>query len=449
MRHFLLVFALYAGILGQAAAQPQDTQQPKVPAEGSLTGRWILTGDYLGTRLNAVMTLKQETAKITGDFDGDTLEGTLDGSSLHARAKDNHGGSEEVSATVQGDSMSGSVIFVYGSSPTHPFTVRFTGTLAKPYHANANPQRHEFTPSVFYRQFSANNAPVMTVAPGDTIHTTTVDAGGQDEKGAPRSLGGNPQTGPFFVESAQPGDTLVVHLVRLRLNRDWAESDDAIVDRGLDRDLAVKMKDGGKGVRWHLDVDRGVATPDKPSDHLAHYSVPLKPMLGCIGVAPGLASAAPGTGDSGSWGGNMDFNEVIEGATIYLPVKVPGAFLYVGDGHALQGDGELNGNALETSMDVEFTVDVISEKRIPGPRVESTTQVMAMGLAGSLDDAFREATSNMAEWLASEFKLTPSEVAQVLGSAAEYKVSEVADRNAGVVLKINKERLKLLVRASQ
>jgi amidase len=89
-------------------------------------------------------------------------------------------------------------------------------------------------------------------------------------------------------------------------------------------------------------------------------------MLGCVAVAPDSTQAPPGTGDSGRWGGNMDFNEIVEGATVYLPVNVPGAFLYVGDGHATQGDGELNGNALETSMDVEFTVDVIAGKSVRG-----------------------------------------------------------------------------------
>ena len=140
----------------------------------------------------------------------------------------------------------------------------------------------------------------------------------------------------------------------------------------------------------------------------------------------------------------MDFNEIGDGTTVYLPVSNPGALLYLGDAHALQGDGELNGNALETSMDVEVTVNVIPNKRIPGPRVESQTHLMAMGLAGSLDDAFREATANMASWLTDEYKLTPSEVAQVLGTSSEYRVSEVADRNAGIILKISKERLKTL-----
>ena len=92
--------------------------------------------------------------------------------------------------------------------------------------------------------------------------------------------------------------------------------------------------------------------------------------------AEGFASAPPPTGDSGRWGGNMDFNEIVEGGTVYLPVNQPGALLYVGDGHAAQGDGELNGNALETSMEVEFTVDVIHDKRISTPRVESNSEIM-------------------------------------------------------------------------
>jgi amidase len=344
--------------------------------------------------------------------------------------------------------MTGTIVYIDGANPSHPTNTSFTAKLAVP-HSHSTPTTHEFTPTVFYRQFSPFNKPVLTVNPGDTIHTSTVDAGGTDEKGVPRSMGGNPQTGPFYVESAEPGDTLVIHIVRLRLNRDWAISDDAIVDRALDSDLAVKMKDGGKPLRWHLDIDRGVASPEKPAEHLTHYFVPVKPMLGCIATATGLAAAPPGTGDSGGYGGNMDFNEIVEGATVYLPVRVPGAFLYFGDGHALQGDGELNGNALETSMDVTVTVDVIPKRHIPGPRVESATQVMAVGLAGSVDDAFRDATSNMADWLTTDYKLTPSEVAQVLGTAAELKISEAADRNAGVVLKINKERLQSLTAQSK
>jgi acetamidase/formamidase len=414
-----------------------------VAQPSAVTGKWFATADFYGTPINFPMELDQQGDKLTGKFAGDKLEGTLHGNSIHFLAKSKEGGTEELTGTLQAGAVSGSIIFIDSDDKEHPTTHEFTATLVPP-RRTGPPQRHEFTPSTFYRQFSAANKPVLTVSPGDTIHTSTVDAGGTDEKGVKRVLGGNPETGPFYIETAAPGDTLVVHITRLRLNRDWAISDDGIAERGVDSGLAVKMKDGFKSVRWHLDREHGVATPEKPGEHLTHYTVPLRPMLGCVAVAPGSAQAPPGTGDSGRWGGNMDFNEIVEGATLYLRVNVPGALLYVGDAHAAQGDGELNGNALETSMDVEFTVDVVSGKSIGGPRVESATHIMAMGLDGSLDDAFRSATANMAQWLTDDYKLTPSELAEVLGTAAEYKVSEVADRNAGIVVKINKERLKSL-----
>ena len=442
MRKVLFLLLFIPGVL-----LAQSAQEAARPASG-VSGRWLVNTDIFGTTEYYRMELKQEAEKLTGDFGGDKLEGTLKGNSIYFLAKDEQGGTDEVKATVQGGTITGTVVFTHPDDPAHPEIYKFTAELV-PGRRAGTPKRHEFVPTAFYRQFSAANKPVLTIAPGDSVHTTTVDAGGTDEKSVARVYGGNPETGPFYVETASPGDTLAVHLTHVRLNRDWAISDDFIVSRAVDTDLAVKMKDAGKDVRWHLDAEHGVAKPEKPAEHLTRYTVPLRPMLGCVAVAPGPAQAAPGTGDSGRYGGNMDFNEIVEGATVYLPVSVPGALLYVGDGHAAQGDGELNGNALETSMDVEFTVDVIPGKRVPGPRVESATHIMAMGLEGSLDDAFRSATANMAQWLTDEYKLTPSEVAQVLGTAAEYKVSEAADRNAGMVLKINKERLKTLTPAAK
>ena len=415
---------------------------------GTLSGSWLVTADFTGVPFYYRLELKQDGDKLTGDFGGDKLEGTLSGNAIHFVAKDEHSGTDELRGTVQGTTMSGTLVFTDPGDPSHPETHSFTAQLV-PERRTGTPQRHEFTPTAFYRQFSPLNKPVLTVSPGDTIHTTTVDAGGVDEKGVTRVLGGNPETGPFYIETAMPGDTLIVRLTHVRLNRDWASSDDFVVGRALDNGLAVKMKDVGKTVRWHLDRERGLAAPESPSDHLTRFTVPLRPMLGCVGVATGPAQAPPGTGDSGGYGGNMDFNEIVEGATVYLPVRVPGALLYLGDGHAAQGDGELNGNALETSMDVEFSVDVISGKRISGPRVESATHVMAVGLGGSLEDATRSATAGMAQWLSEDYKLTPSEVAQVLGTSAEYKISEMADRNAGVVLKVSKERLQTLPPAAK
>jgi amidase len=447
MRRAFIGVTVLTALCGGYAVYAQEAQKA-APAGGPLSGRWTVTSDFHGTPIYFKLELEQQGDKLAGNFDGDKLEGTVEGSAVRFLAKDDHGGSEDVKATAKGNKLSGTVVFVSGDDPTHPETHPFTATLV-PARPGGAPKRYEFTPTVFYRRFSPENKPVLTIAPGDTVDTTTVDAGGTDEKGVTRVLGGNPETGPFYVETAAPGDTLVVHLTKLRLNRDWAISDDGIVDRATDNDLAAKNKDLWKNVRWHLDLAKGTASPEKPAEHLTNYSVPVRPMLGCIATAPGPAQAPPGTGDSGRFGGNMDFNEIVEGATIYLPVSNPGALLYLGDGHAMQGDGELNGNALETSMEVEFTVDVIPGKWIGGPRVESATHIMAMGLGGSLEDAMRGATGSMAAWLNEDYKLTPSEVAQVLGTASEYRISEVADRNAGIVLKINKERLKGLTPAAK
>jgi amidase len=416
-----------------------------VRAAEPLSGRWLVTADIHGTPFYGPMEIEQRGQTLTGQFLGEKFEGTVEGGAVHFVAKDNSGGTQKVDGTIKNGVLSATVIETDAADEAHPDRFSISATPI-PELARKAPVNHEFVPSAFYREFSALIKPVLTVSPGDSIHTTTVDAAGVDKDGRRRVLGGNPQTGPFYIQSAMPGDTLVVHLTRLHLNRDYAVSDDALVGRSLDNGLAVKMKDGGQTVVWHLDSARGVASLQKAGEHTADYTVPIRPMLGCIATAPSPVRGAPNTGDSGNFGGNMDFNEIVEGATVYLPVSVPGALLYLGDGHAAQGDGELNGNALETSLDVEFTVDVIPARRTPSPRVESDTHIMAMGLAGSLDDAFRGATANMASWIADDYKLTPAEIAELFGSAAEYRISEVADRNAGVVLKINKARLKTLLR---
>jgi len=142
----------------------------------------------------------------------------------------------------------------------------------------------------------------------------------------------------------------------------------------------------------------------------------------------------------------MDFNENKEGATVNLQARVPGALIYVGDGHAAMGDGELNGNGLETAMDVEFRVEVIPNRPTPHPRVETEDRIMALGYEGSLDESLKTATANMQRWLASDYALNPSEVAQVIGTAATIRVTEAADRNSGVAVILDKARLKTLAK---
>jgi amidase len=417
-------------------------------ANGPLTGKWQVTAMFYGTPTYAPLQLQQDGEKLTGNFHGEKLEGTVEnsegGQKVHFVVKYSDGSSDDVNATVANGEMKGEALTSENGGTQHD-RIPFTAELVKPI-VRGTPQTHEFVPTVFYRSWSPMNKPVLRVKPGDTIHTTTVDAGGTDENGQRRVMGGNPETGPFYIEGAQPGDTLVVHIVRLKLNRDWAISDDDVVSRATDGELTVRFKDAGKSVKWKLDRVNGTASVAEPGEHMKNFSIPVRPMLGCVATAVGPPQAPPPTGDEGWYGGNMDFNEINEGATVYLPVSNPGALLYFGDGHALQGDGELNGNALETSMDVTVTVDVLQGKHLHGPRVETKDTLIAMGLGGTLEDALKGATSNMADWLQDDYKLTASEQAEFLGVASEFHISEVADRNAGIVLKIKKRDLEKLTK---
>jgi amidase len=407
----------------------------------NLAGDWELTTMVFGNALVERLTLEAAGGKLTGKSSGRDVTGSVEGDHVRFESKDQDGTMNRYDGHLKDGKLSGTLTVSeepFGQTPPMTWSARKLTEAGRP----AAPRTLDFEPKEFHRVFSASIPPVMHIWPGDTVRTSTVDAGGVDAKGRTRVLGGNPQTGPFYVEGAMPGDTLAVHVQKLRLNRPTAMSDDGLVGRALTADYASDHKDNNfNNVVWNLDVANGVARPAKPTDRLKDLAVPVRPMLGCIGVAPGFGGAPRQTGDSGRIGGNMDFNEIGEGAIVYLPVGQPGALLYVGDGHALQGDGELNGNALETSLDVEFSVELLRDKGISGPRVENGEYLMAMGLAGSLDDAFKEATSGLAAWLEKDYGLTGPEAAILLGATIEYEISEVADRNAGIVAKVRKKYL--------
>lgn len=412
-------------------------------SDPSLTGEWQLTSieqKIAGTeRLLLTVTGSQVSGTL---YRGDKIavSGTIERQSIRLSFKD--GDDEDVYVgTIANGVMSGT----YTETSKDEKTSGEWSARRAPADKPAQPRTLDFKPTEFQRALSADLQPVMRIWPGDTVRTSSVDAGGQDEKSVKRVMGGNPLTGPFYIEGAMPGDVLAVTIKRLRINRDWAESDNGLVSRALTADYSAANKQTWDDVHWHLDAEKQIATLENAPPALKAFSVPLHPMLGCVGVAPGPGEPPLRTRDSGDLGGNMDFSGVSEGATVFLQVNQPGALLYVGDAHARQGDGELNGNALETSMEIEFRVAVEREKPIDTPRVESADYIMTMGLSGSLDNAFRIATSAMAKWLQADYKLSGGEAAMVLGTSIEYNISEVADRNVGVVAKIRKSVLSNII----
>jgi len=301
-------------------------------------------------------------------------------------------------------------------------------------------ETHQFIPTVFYTTYSFAHPPALRIKPGDRVVTKTIDASGADWNGKTVSTGGaNPETGPFFIEGAWPGDTLVVKLTKVRLNRDSAISSGTIASTALSPGYVQRTGyQDNFDSNWVLDREQGVARLKNPSEHLKNYRVKLQPMLGCVAVAP-PAHQSFRTGYPGTFGGNMDYNQIREGTTVYLPVSTPGALLFVGDGHAAQGDGELTGNALETSMDVEFSVNVIKGQATGGPRAENDEYLMSSGIGNSLSDALQLATTQLVNWLQTEYKLQPNEAAVVLGTAMRYDIAEVVDPLVHVVAKIRKD----------
>src|SRR5262249_20382060 len=180
---------------------------------------------------------------------------------------------------------------------------------------------------------------------------------------------------------------------------------------------------------WEVDGGNNMVGVGGPGSAGVKLEYPAKPMLGCVGVAaPG--DFAPTSGPAGSYGGNLDYNSIGEGATVILPVYHPGALLFIGDGHALQGDREPTGNGIETSMDVEFSAEIRKGVKLPGPRVETEEHIISVGaqpeFSSSLDRALQMATTDMAHWLIDEYKLEPWAAHLLIAFQGKYDVVTVA-----------------------
>lgn len=406
--------------------------------------QWIVATDLWGNKNYQTLALDVQGKLVEGKLDGDPIKGSLAGKHLQFTATDGDGQAYHFDARVDGARMQGRS----DQPDTNRHDARATHTFSAwrvPTRAATTPQLHAFVPTDYSNTFSADRAPVLVIWPGDSVQTKTLDSGGVDEQGITRALFGNPQVGPFFVVGAEPGDTLAITLDSLKLNRDYADSLDGVVGRLKTPRVAAEASALGKPVRWELDREKGVARPQGATGALKNFEIPAKPMLGGLAVAPGFGYPPFSTGDTEDFGGNMDFNAVVEGNTVYLPVQQPGALLYLGDGHALQGDGETTQWALETSLDVVVKVELLKKHAINTPRVESPTQIMTLGQGGSSDDALRLATSGMLQWLRQAYGLSLSEATQVLGVAVQYQVANLAGRSVGVAAKLDKAVLKGLL----
>jgi acetamidase/formamidase len=300
---------------------------------------------------------------------------------------------------------------------------------------------YEIYPEQHSRVFSAQKEPILRIHSGDTVITRTWDSGGQDYKGV-RHIPhpyvyperGNPLMGPFYIEEADYGDALEVHIDKLRLNRDWGYSAYRLSTSILASTenlypnfykMGVLRPGQANLIPWDLDLQRGVANPRLLEGSGFKFDLPIRPMLGCIGVAP-WGEEVETSGPSGAYGGNMDYNDVTEGATLLFPVFHKGAYFYLGDGHALQGDGEGLGNGIETSLDVQFTVRVHKGKHLSIPRLENDEYLVSIGsqpeFQSSMDFALREANSDMLDWLTSDYKLTQPEAHLLMGTEVRHKI---------------------------
>jgi amidase len=287
--------------------------------------------------------------------------------------------------------------------------------------------------------------PVATVKPGDIIDTRTFDCFVNKIRKPGDTLamvpGDNPLTGPFYIEGAEPGDTLVVKILELTVDGDQGVGALAPGFGALNSTNYTPMLHTPVPEKiWFYPIDRARNEATFTAlDSKFSTRVPLHPFLGCLGVSPGLESRSSVT--PAEHGGNMDAPEASAGNTAYFPVTQNGALLYLGDGHAAMGDGEIAGTAIEVPMRARLQVDVIKGQKIAWPRFENERQIMALGAYRPLDDALRIAFTELIGWIASETTLSQLDAYQLLSQVGRVHVTEMVDPNYVVIASVDKKFL--------
>jgi amidase len=287
--------------------------------------------------------------------------------------------------------------------------------------------------------------PVATVQPGSIIDTRTFDCFGNAIQKPGDTLakvkGDNPLTGPFYIAGAEPGDTLVVKILDLTIDSNQGIGALAPGFGALNTTSYTPMLNAALPEKiWFYAIDRAKNEATFSAlDSRFQTAIPLRPFLGCLGVAPGIESRSSVT--PAEHGGNMDAPEASAGNTVFFPVTVRGALLFLGDGHAQMGDGEIAGTAIEVPMHARLQVDVVKGQKIAWPRFENGEELMALGAYRPLDDALRIAYTELVLWITHETALSELDAYQLLSQVGKVHVTEMVDPNYVVVASVKKRYL--------
>lgn len=286
--------------------------------------------------------------------------------------------------------------------------------------------------------------PIARVQSGETFQVSTLDAFGNRIDSPDLDLAEiiqlpyvNPCTGPIYVEGAKPGDTLAVTIGEISITRDYAVSCLIPEFGGLCGTVYTRVLNDPlpQRIMLHQITENGmIHDPD-----LDIIPIPVTPFYGTIGTSPALEAIS--TLSPGFHGGNMDAADICPGNTVYLPVNVEGALLFIGDGHAAQGDAEVCGVAAEVPTTGTITVEVIEDRAIPTPRVESEEFLMSIGSARPMEDAARIAFYDLVTWLASDYGFEKLAAYQLCSQVAQVRVANMVDILYSVVAKFPKRYL--------
>jgi amidase len=288
--------------------------------------------------------------------------------------------------------------------------------------------------------------PVARVRPGNILDSNSLDCFGNAIKkpGDTQALvkGDNPLTGPFFIEGAEPGDTLVIHFLDLQVDGNQGLGAFAPGFGALNETNYTPMLHPPLAERiWFYPIDHASNTATfQALDSNYKVKIPLHPFLGCIGVAPSNGEARSSVVPA-EFGGNMDAPEASVGNTLYLPVNVSGGLLYFGDGHAAMGDGEIAGTAIEVPMKARLQIDLVKGKRANWPRFENEKEIMAAGIYRPVDDAVRIAFTELVAWIHADYGLSELDTYELLSKVGKIHLTEMVDPNYVVVASIEKKYL--------